>query len=117
MEHQVVFESIRFLLSRGTLTAARLAVHLNNRGFPDVDMEKYFPQPRPRIARGKNSRARRRHMNENQDIKERRIRQAGRGDWLLVLFAALAALLIFFRSSVAAVYPRIVHAKSDVRAL
>jgi hypothetical protein len=42
-EHQVVFESIRFLLSRGPVSPARLAVHLNNRGFPDVSMEKYFP--------------------------------------------------------------------------
>lgn len=42
-EHQVVFESIRFLFSRGPVSAARLSVHLNNRGFPDVSMDKYFP--------------------------------------------------------------------------
>ena len=42
-EHQVVFESIRFLLQHGGVSAAGLAVHLNNRGFPDVDIEKYFP--------------------------------------------------------------------------
>ena len=42
-EHQVVFESIRFLFSRGPVSPARLAVHLNNRGFPDVSVEKYFP--------------------------------------------------------------------------
>ena len=42
-EHQVVFESIRFLFSRGGVSAARLALHLNNRGFPDVALEKYFP--------------------------------------------------------------------------
>jgi hypothetical protein len=41
-EHQVVFESIRFLLPRGGVSEARLAVHLNNRGFPDVGLEKYF---------------------------------------------------------------------------
>ncbi len=41
-EHQVVFESVRFLLSRGVLSADRLAVHLNNRGFPDINLEKYF---------------------------------------------------------------------------
>ena len=41
-EHQVVFESVLALLSRGEVTAARLAVHLNNRGFPDTDIEKYF---------------------------------------------------------------------------
>ena len=42
-EHQVVFESIRFLFPRGPISPAGLAVHLNNRGFPDVSMEKYFP--------------------------------------------------------------------------
>lgn len=41
-EHQVVFESIRALLSRGEVTAERLTVHLNNRGFPDTDVEQYF---------------------------------------------------------------------------
>ena len=47
-EHQVVFESIRALLSRGPVSPERLCVHLNNRGFPDTDVDKYF-QP----ARGK----------------------------------------------------------------
>ena len=42
-EHQVVFESICFLFPPGPVSAARLAIHLNNRGFPDVEMEKYFP--------------------------------------------------------------------------
>jgi len=41
-EHQVVFESICALLWRAEVTAARLRVHLNNRGFPDTDVEKYF---------------------------------------------------------------------------
>ena len=40
-EHQIVFESIRSLLLHDRLSNARLAVHLNNRGFPDVDLEKY----------------------------------------------------------------------------
>jgi hypothetical protein len=40
-EHQIVFESICSLLLRDRLSNARLAVHLNNRGFPDVDLEKY----------------------------------------------------------------------------
>jgi hypothetical protein len=40
-EHQIVFESIRALLLRDRLSKACLAVHLNNRGFPDVDLEKY----------------------------------------------------------------------------
>jgi replicative DNA helicase len=41
-EHQIVFESIRSLLSADRLSSARLAVHLNNRGFPDVDLERYY---------------------------------------------------------------------------
>jgi hypothetical protein len=41
-EHQVVYESIRALLSRGPVSAGQLRVHLNNRGFPDTDVEKYF---------------------------------------------------------------------------
>ena len=41
-EHQVVFESIRALFSRGDFSAVQLRVHLNNRGFPDTDVEKYF---------------------------------------------------------------------------
>jgi hypothetical protein len=48
-EHQVVLESIRSLLPRGQISRAALAVHLNNRGFPDVDMEKYFRAPRANI--------------------------------------------------------------------
>jgi hypothetical protein len=40
-EHQIVFESIRSLPLHDRLSKARLAVHLNNRGFPDVDLEKY----------------------------------------------------------------------------
>jgi len=42
-ENQVVFESICFLFPRGGVSANRLTVHLNNRGFPDVDLKKYFP--------------------------------------------------------------------------
>jgi hypothetical protein len=41
-EHQVVYESIRALLSRGPVSGGQLRVHLNNRGFPDTDVEKYF---------------------------------------------------------------------------
>jgi hypothetical protein len=41
-ENQVIFESICFLLPRGGVSAERLTVHLNNRGFPDVDLQKYF---------------------------------------------------------------------------
>jgi hypothetical protein len=45
-EHQVVFESILALFPRGPISPAQLRVHLNNRGFPDTDVEKYF-QPAP----------------------------------------------------------------------
>jgi hypothetical protein len=41
-EHQVAYESIRALLSRGPVSTGQLRVHLNNRGFPDTDVEKYF---------------------------------------------------------------------------
>ncbi len=41
-EHQVVFESVRTLLGQRQLSAEQLAVNLNNRGFPDTDMSKYF---------------------------------------------------------------------------
>ncbi len=45
-EHQVVFESIRALFPRGPISMAQLRVHLNNRGFPDTGVEKYFlPAP------------------------------------------------------------------------
>ena len=40
-EHQIVFESIRSLLLHDRLSKSSLAVHLNNRGFPDVDLERY----------------------------------------------------------------------------
>ena len=40
-EHQIVFESICSLLLHDRLSETRLAVHLNNRGFPDVDLQKY----------------------------------------------------------------------------
>lgn len=42
-EYAVVFQSIRALLSRGPFSLAQLRVHLNNRGFPDIDVEKYLP--------------------------------------------------------------------------
>ena len=45
-EHQVVFESLRALFPRGPISVAQLRVHLNNRGFPDTDVKKYF-QPAP----------------------------------------------------------------------
>ena len=45
-EHQVVFESIQTLFPRGPISMAQLRVHLNNRGFPDTDVEKYFQSAR-----------------------------------------------------------------------
>jgi len=45
-EHQVVFESIRVLFPRGPISAGQLRAHLNNRGFPDTDVEKYFKPAR-----------------------------------------------------------------------
>ena len=48
-EHQVVFESIHQLFAAGLTSAPRLTVHLNNRGFPDIDVDKYFP---PKTAGG-----------------------------------------------------------------
>lgn len=40
-EHRVLFESICSLLPQDRISPERLAVHLNNRGFPDVDLAKY----------------------------------------------------------------------------
>jgi len=48
-EHQVVYESLRALLSRGPVSVGQLRVHLNNRGFPDTEVEKYF---QPATSRG-----------------------------------------------------------------
>jgi hypothetical protein len=41
-EHQVVFESICALFPRGPISETQLRAHLNNRGFPDTDIETYF---------------------------------------------------------------------------
>ena len=48
-EHQIVFGSIRSLLLHDCFSNTRLAVHLNNRGFPDVDLEKYCAAALPNI--------------------------------------------------------------------
>jgi len=53
-EHRVVFESIRALFPRGSISLAQLQVHLNNRGFPDTDAEKYFQSaPGATMAQGR----------------------------------------------------------------
>jgi len=46
-EHQVVLESIRAMFPRGPLSQMNLRIHLNNRGFPDTDVEKYFQPAAP----------------------------------------------------------------------
>jgi replicative DNA helicase len=48
-EHEIVFGSIRSLLRRERLSNASLSVHLNNRGFPDVDLEKYCAAAMPNM--------------------------------------------------------------------
>jgi hypothetical protein len=50
-EHQVVFESLCALSGRKGLSAVLLGVHLNNRGFPDVGMEKYFVAEPPSVEK------------------------------------------------------------------
>lgn len=50
-EHQVVFESLCALSGRKGLSVALLGVHLNNRGFPDVEMEKYFVAEPPSVEK------------------------------------------------------------------
>lgn len=54
-EHQVVFESIVALFPRGPIRQEQLRVHLNNRGFPDTDVEKYFSSPVPENPGAENS--------------------------------------------------------------
>jgi hypothetical protein len=49
-ERQVVLESIRALFPRGPISLTALRVHLNNRGFPDTDVEKYFQPTGPTSA-------------------------------------------------------------------
>ena len=41
-DQQIVFESVRELLNRNALSKDALTVHLNNRGFPDINLERYF---------------------------------------------------------------------------
>ena len=45
-EHQVVFESIHALFPRGPISVAQLRIHLNNRGFPDTDVDEIFSASR-----------------------------------------------------------------------
>jgi hypothetical protein len=40
---------VRALLTRGLFSSESLAVHLNNRGFPDTDLDKYLVASAPNI--------------------------------------------------------------------
>ena len=64
-EHQVVFESIRQLFPSGLISAARIAVHLNNRGFPDIDLNSYFPA-KPTDGAPRKSAGNERSLRSNQ---------------------------------------------------
>jgi hypothetical protein len=46
-EHQIVFESVQSLLGRDQLSADQLGVTLIKRGFPDMDMGRYFVDEHP----------------------------------------------------------------------
>ncbi len=93
-EHQVVFESLRSLLVRGPVNSARLAVHLNNRGFPDIDMEKYFRAGSDDIE-DMLKQARALHdLNSRNKLSERGFGKVGAAFVLSSL--ALAAILGFF---------------------
>jgi hypothetical protein len=76
-EHQIVFESIRSLLPHDRISAARLAVHLNNRGFPDVDLEHYYSlalsdmEDALKLARGLCSLA----QGRNADVRRGKIQE------------------------------------------
>jgi len=48
-EHQIVFESIRALLSSGPVTTERLGIHLTKRGFPDIDAHDYCAEGNPKF--------------------------------------------------------------------
>ncbi len=41
-EHRVVFLSNGARVTSGPISAEKLRIHLNNRGFPDTDVEQYF---------------------------------------------------------------------------
>jgi hypothetical protein len=90
-EHQVVFESISFLFPRGGVSAGRLAVHMNNRGFPDVDLDKYFPGSQVKGA-GK-------EIREKKNLTEGKRSEDGfgtRAATIVLTVASLAALSVFF---------------------
>lgn len=88
-EHQVVFESMCFLISRSGVSATRLAAHLNNRGFPDVDLEKYLPEADVRRA-PKESSKERNHVTRLQPS------QRGFSMRTAAIAVILAGLLVLF---------------------
>jgi hypothetical protein len=93
-EHQIVFESLRSLLVRGPVSPAGLAVHLNNRGFPDLDMEKYFHtgsgeiEDTLKLARALHD------LGSKHKPSERGFGKVGAA--FVMSFLALAAILVFF---------------------
>jgi hypothetical protein len=90
-EHQVVFESISFLFPRGGVSAGRLAVHLNNRGFPDVDLDKYFP--------GSHMKGAGKEICDEKDLTEGKRSEDGssaRAATIVLTVASLAVILVFF---------------------
>ncbi|MGH9695889.1 MAG: hypothetical protein ACRD5Z_17180, partial [Bryobacteraceae bacterium] len=93
-ERRVVFESLCLL--RGPLTPATLTVHLNNRGFPDLDVEQYFQSTSPVME---NALEQARLLLETDNTTKPRERGFGKvgAAILLSLLALVAALAIFAR--------------------
>ena len=99
--------------SRGPISEAQLRVHLNNRGFPDTDVEKYF-QPAPAgnyrtTAVGQNN-----SMTEKAP-SETQFQQAA-GDLFPERRGARRRSSLFWRHD-SPVRPRIPHAARHFRAL
>jgi hypothetical protein len=91
-ERRVVFESLCLL--RGPLTPATLTVHLNNRGFPDLDVEQYFQATGPVME---NALAQARlllEMDNGTRTRERGFGKVGAG--ILLSLLALVVVLAFF---------------------
>jgi len=93
-EHQVVFESLCLL--RGPLTPATLAVHLNNRGFPDLDVEQYFQATTPVMEKALEEAQMLLELDNKKKTREHGFGKAGTAI-LLCLLALLVAAAIFAR--------------------
>ena len=90
-EHQVVFESIYALFPRGPITASQLQVHLNNRGFPDTGVEKYFSP-----AASQNNSVGGTEKNIGVDDKPRSERGGGKLVVMYLVTTAVAVLALPF---------------------